>query len=231
MCSQLFTGSLLVDYFTNKPVQFKFPTAMVVGSSGSLLRSRLGKRIDSHDAVIRMNMSPIINYKKHVGSRTTIRLVAHNALGSALIPLLKDCDYFILWGAPQHYEKMQKKIITIRRLYPSLPIYKFTQNSRILNDKEYERITLQHRRKSGAWLSTGWFAIFLALHIAKKVTVCGFGCATRSIKGTPYHYWETRKISEIKHITAHQNNIKGHRFMTEMDVFTKWCTIYSLKFV
>ena len=47
----------------------------VVGSGGSLWRSGLGKEIDAHDVVLRLNNAPTIGYERFVGSRTTHRLI------------------------------------------------------------------------------------------------------------------------------------------------------------
>jgi hypothetical protein len=47
----------------------------VVGSGGSLWRSGLGKEIDAHDVVLRVNQAPTVGYESHVGRRTHVRLL------------------------------------------------------------------------------------------------------------------------------------------------------------
>jgi hypothetical protein len=47
----------------------------IVGSSGNLLKKEYGPIIDSHKEVVRFNRAPTKGYEKHVGSRTTIRVV------------------------------------------------------------------------------------------------------------------------------------------------------------
>jgi hypothetical protein len=49
-------------------------TIALVGNSSRLLNNKLGKVIDDHDIVIRINHAPryIKNYTEHVGSKTTI---------------------------------------------------------------------------------------------------------------------------------------------------------------
>jgi hypothetical protein len=47
----------------------------VVGNSGHLLRTAYGAEIDAHDVVMRINQAPTHSYEKHVGRRTTHRLL------------------------------------------------------------------------------------------------------------------------------------------------------------
>jgi len=224
--------TLLVDFFTNKPIgNLKFDNIAVVGSSGNLLKTRLGEKIDSHEAVIRMNTAPVGRYKANVGSKTTIRIVAHNALKKELFPLLKECKYLIIWGAPQHYQRIRTAVTNIRKRYPKLPIYKFTQEAMQINDQEFELRTGRNRLLSGSWLSTGWFALFLAINVADKVTVCGYGCAKKSSPNTLYHYWKNLHGREVRYIQGQQKARKGHRFLTEMEIFVQWCYEYPITFI
>ncbi|XP_032886926.1 beta-galactoside alpha-2,6-sialyltransferase 1 isoform X2 [Amblyraja radiata] len=52
-----------------------FQTCAVVASAGSILKSKLGREIDAHDAVLRFNRAPTIGFESDVGNRTTIRIV------------------------------------------------------------------------------------------------------------------------------------------------------------
>ncbi|OMO90175.1 Glycosyl transferase, family 29, partial [Corchorus capsularis] len=58
----------------------QFQTCAVVGNSGDLLKTRFGKEIDSHDAVIRDNEAPVNEkYAKYVGLKRDFRLVVRGA--------------------------------------------------------------------------------------------------------------------------------------------------------
>ncbi|KAA0716020.1 Beta-galactoside alpha-2,6-sialyltransferase 2 [Triplophysa tibetana] len=52
-----------------------FKTCAVVSSAGAMLYSRLGKEIDSHDAVLRFNTAPTNGFERDVGNKTTIRII------------------------------------------------------------------------------------------------------------------------------------------------------------
>lgn len=51
-----------------------FSTCAVIGSSGVLTGSGLGKEIDNHTAVIRFNDAPTRGYEADVGAKTTLRI-------------------------------------------------------------------------------------------------------------------------------------------------------------
>ncbi|XP_029437618.1 beta-galactoside alpha-2,6-sialyltransferase 1-like [Rhinatrema bivittatum] len=54
----------------------------VVSSAGSIRSSRLGREIDSHDAVLRFNTAPTSKYQDDVGKKTTVRLINSQVMAS-----------------------------------------------------------------------------------------------------------------------------------------------------
>ncbi|KAM9344259.1 beta-galactoside alpha-2,6-sialyltransferase 2 isoform 1-T3 [Pholidichthys leucotaenia] len=62
--------------------QNSFKTCAVVTSAGAILRSRLGKEIDTHDAVLRFNAAPTEGYERDVGNKTTIRIINSQILAN-----------------------------------------------------------------------------------------------------------------------------------------------------
>ncbi|XP_029980774.1 beta-galactoside alpha-2,6-sialyltransferase 2 [Sphaeramia orbicularis] len=59
-----------------------FKTCAVVTSAGAILRSGLGKEIDTHDAVLRFNAAPTDGYERDVGNKTTIRIINSQILAN-----------------------------------------------------------------------------------------------------------------------------------------------------
>ncbi|KAJ4788382.1 Sialyltransferase-like protein 2 [Rhynchospora pubera] len=53
----------------------QFGRCAVVGNSGDLLKTNFGEEIDKFDVVIRENGAPVQNYTKHVGTKSTFRIL------------------------------------------------------------------------------------------------------------------------------------------------------------
>ena len=53
----------------------RFATCALVGNARSLLKKSHGKDIDAHDAVMRLNQATTLGFEKHVGKKTTFRLI------------------------------------------------------------------------------------------------------------------------------------------------------------
>ncbi|KAL3904522.1 MAG: hypothetical protein SGPRY_011255 [Prymnesium sp.] len=64
---------------------FSFETCAVVSNSGRLIGSKLGKRIDAHDAVFRLNEAAVDGFEDDVGKKTNFRVVNDAVLHKKLL--------------------------------------------------------------------------------------------------------------------------------------------------
>ena len=55
--------------------RYGFKSCAIVGNSGGLNEARLGKDIDSHDIVVRLNVAPVNGFEEKVGGKTSFRLL------------------------------------------------------------------------------------------------------------------------------------------------------------
>ncbi|KAG8447742.1 hypothetical protein GDO86_015016 [Hymenochirus boettgeri] len=154
----------------------------VVSSSGQMLGSGLGTRIDQAECIIRMNTAPTLGYETDVGSRSTVRVVSHTS-----VPLLlRNQTYFfeqsqetvyVIWG-PRRQMDLNSGI-TYRVLFhakgkfPQVQIYTLTQDMMAYCDQVFQNETGKNRAMSGTFLSTGWFTMILAMELCEEIAVYG----------------------------------------------------------
>lgn len=109
----------------------------VVSSAGSLKSSQLGKEIDDHDAVLRLNGAPTANFQQDVGMKTTIRLM-NSQLITTDPNFLHDSLYnegiLVVWDPsvyhsdiPKWYKNPDYRFFDnykfYRKLHPDQPFY------------------------------------------------------------------------------------------------------------
>mmetsp|Transcript_69862 Transcript_69862/g.221343 ORF Transcript_69862/g.221343 Transcript_69862/m.221343 type:complete len:560 (-) Transcript_69862:25-1704(-) len=171
-----------------------YGTCAVVGNGGSLTMWDLGEEIDSHDAVIRFNRGPTAGFQKHVGNRTTVRIVNRNNLGT-----IHDGDEAVLQHvtAPEAF----RAFVKFREEDRDKPVYAI--------DPEFHKDVLQWYMKwltaSGARTNdqspatNGFYGIIFAVQRCQRISLYGFARlwgAGRHNEGAafpmqlPYHYFD-----------------------------------------
>ncbi|XP_065833845.1 beta-galactoside alpha-2,6-sialyltransferase 2-like [Oscarella lobularis] len=209
--TQLDTDSLRKIKCSNDVLRFlpqeiklpQFGTCAVVSSAPSLLKFSFGEEIDAHDAVFRINLAPTKSYEKHVGSRTTVRVlnsqvirsskdsatlldmdeksnpslfIVRHVFGSKAISLCVDIEK-VFKGRSSFDLAMKKRNMT-GNVHINHPI--FVELGLI----EIGRLVLNKRTKIS--FSSGTFTALVAMELCKNVTL--YEVAT-DIRTTRKHYY------------------------------------------
>ncbi|XP_057675430.1 alpha-N-acetyl-neuraminyl-2,3-beta-galactosyl-1,3-N-acetyl-galactosaminide alpha-2,6-sialyltransferase isoform X2 [Corythoichthys intestinalis] len=155
----------------------------LISSSGQMRGSGLGADIDQIPCVIRMNDAPTAGYEVDVGGRTSVRVVSHTSVPRLLknqhryFQEAADTVY-VFWG-PDRNMRMDGKGVVFNALrgivseYPETKLYAMTREKVKLCDQAFQNETGKNRFKSGAYLSTGFFAMTLAVEMCDHVRVYG----------------------------------------------------------
>ncbi|XP_015238227.1 PREDICTED: alpha-N-acetyl-neuraminyl-2,3-beta-galactosyl-1,3-N-acetyl-galactosaminide alpha-2,6-sialyltransferase isoform X1 [Cyprinodon variegatus] len=217
----------------------------LVSSSGQMLGARAGNEIDQTECVIRMNNAPTRGFEKDVGSRTNIRVVSHTT-----VPLLvkKEWYYFkqsadttyVFWGPERNMRQDGEGIIFNNLLklaikYPKVKMYVMTREKILYCDNMFQNETGKNRMKTGAYLSTGFFTMILAMEMCDSIDVYGMiednYCSQANRSVVPYHYYDQKRISECRMYTYHEHKpLGGHRFITEKAIYAKWARRNKIQF-
>ncbi|XP_037329760.2 CMP-N-acetylneuraminate-beta-galactosamide-alpha-2,3-sialyltransferase 1-like [Pungitius pungitius] len=171
-----------------EPVPGRCRTCAVVGNSRNLLKSHYGPLIDFQDYVIRINRGISKGFEADVGNRTThqvMYLESRSQLDNTTRPVLftfkmRDLGWITSVLSPQ---PSGKKSLFNKDLVM------------VVNPAFMRNIHHVWLKKKGAYASTGFMALVLALHICDEVHVFGFGADS---DGNWSHYWEKIPNKKVK---------------------------------
>ncbi|XP_071489328.1 alpha-N-acetyl-neuraminyl-2,3-beta-galactosyl-1,3-N-acetyl-galactosaminide alpha-2,6-sialyltransferase-like isoform X3 [Diadema antillarum] len=230
-----------ISVLNRKVLDLHCTSCAYVSSSGQLFGANAGSTIDSYPCVIRMNNAPTEGFEEDVGSKTTVRVVAHSALpgvikGKAKVLAGKgQPKYMVVWGP---YLKMRTDgkggtynaaASLARQKEPDgMKVFMLTGGQIDIADNIFEKETNRNRMASGSWLSTGWFTMLLARAMCDDIHVFGMVndsyCQSHPNSKVPYHYFQGK--GGLQECSYYQANEKGkrfsHRFVTEKTVFARW---------
>ncbi|KAM8841680.1 CMP-N-acetylneuraminate-beta-galactosamide-alpha-2,3-sialyltransferase 1-like isoform 2-T2 [Spinachia spinachia] len=167
-------------------------TCALVGNSRNLLKSHYGPFIDFQDCVLRINRGHSKGFEADVGNRTTHQIMypeSSSQLDHTTRPVLfafkiRDFGWItkVLSKQPSGKKPLFNKDLAM-----------------VVNPAFMRNIHHVWLQKKGAYASTGFMALVLALHICDEVHVFGFGADS---DGNWSHYWEkipNRKIRTGRH--------------------------------
>uniref|UniRef100_A0A8D0F0G6 Alpha-N-acetylgalactosaminide alpha-2,6-sialyltransferase 5 n=1 Tax=Strix occidentalis caurina TaxID=311401 RepID=A0A8D0F0G6_STROC len=229
-----------------QPLKMHCKSCALVTSSGHLLGSKQGDRIDETECVIRMNDAPTRGYGKDVGNKTSLRVIAHSSIQRILrnrneLLNMSHGAVFIFWGPSSYMRRDGKGLVynnlqLMNQILPQLKAYMISRHKMLQFDDLFKRETGKDRKISNTWLSTGWFTMSIALELCDRINVYGMVppdfCRDPNHLSVPYHYYEPLGPDECTMYISHERGRKGshHRFITEKRVFENWARTFNIHF-
>jgi hypothetical protein len=190
----------------------------VIGSSSKLLQKKYGSKIDNHDVIIRFNRAPTKGFKKHVGSKTTLRFINEHTFQG--IPYGK----YVKQKEAKFVKKLKNKNICVivegnlSKIQRNKYLYSnrtnnilFLENKlnhflrfAIISDFNFFKKIYYYKYKPN--FTTGMFVIALMTIFKKKVSVYGFD---KDKKNNNYgQYWKKTETNTIHDYEEESNIIK-----------------------
>ncbi|XP_071666661.1 alpha-N-acetylgalactosaminide alpha-2,6-sialyltransferase 5 isoform X1 [Patagioenas fasciata] len=172
-----------ISVLEHKPLKMHCKSCALVTSSGHLLGSKQGDRIDETECVIRMNDAPTRGYGKDVGNKTSVRVIAHSSIQRILrnrneLLNMSHGAVFIFWGPSSYMRRDGKGLVynnlqLMNQILPQLKAYMISRHKMLQFDDLFKRETGKDRKISNTWLSTGWFTMTIALELCDRINVYG----------------------------------------------------------
>ncbi|GAA6219307.1 alpha-N-acetylgalactosaminide alpha-2,6-sialyltransferase 6-like isoform X3 [Lates japonicus] len=237
-----------VPFYGNKSMTMHCHNCALVTSSSHVLGSQAGEEIDRTECVIRMNDAPTLGYETDVGSRTSLRVVAHSSVFRVVrrpndfLHRMDSNPVIIFWGPPNKIGRdakgtLYRLIQRVSMTYSNVSCFSIAPSKMRKFDTLFHRETGRDRQKSHSWLSTGWFTMVTAIEICDNIKVYGMvppnHCGRKpGSKKMPYHYYKPRGPDECVTYLQNESGRRGnhHRFITEKQVFARWAKQYNITF-
>ncbi|XP_035279419.1 alpha-N-acetylgalactosaminide alpha-2,6-sialyltransferase 5 [Anguilla anguilla] len=229
-----------------KTLKMHCNSCALVTSSGHLTDGGRGDEIDRTECVIRMNDAPTAGYRRDVGQRTSLRVVAHSSMQRVLrsrqeLLNASQDTVFIFWGPGNYMRRDGKGLVynnlrLMNQVLPRLKVYIISRQKMLQFDELFKRETGKDRKISNSWLSTGWFTMSIALELCGRINVYGMVppefCREPAHVSVPYHYYEPSGPDECTMYISHERGRRGshHRFITEKRVFANWARTFDIHF-
>lgn len=183
--------------------KIKVGRTVLVGNGPSVLHKQKGNVIDTFDCVVRMNTAIVDGYEKHVGSKTSYRVV------NTILQRGKETSVVEKnWLETVRNEKIILKPFKTKDdrdlcdIHPSNTVYKVSETFQ-------KYLSIIRNGYNLNTLTTGFFSILLFIHISDNVSLYGYDFYE---KDTSHHYWEDFVDDTIK------SKLSNHNIETEQHI-------------
>ncbi|NWR15862.1 SIA7E sialyltransferase, partial [Emberiza fucata] len=238
------TGKMpAADCVSLQPLKMHCRSCALVTSSGQLLGSRQGRRIDESECVIRMNDAPTRGYGNDVGNKTSLRVIAHSSIQRILrnrneLLNMSHGAVFIFWGPSSYMRRDGKGLVynnlqLMNQILPQLKVYMISRHKMLQFDDLFKRETGKDRESGFEPISSFKITSFQST----RKNILGFHLFSFFHRdpnhlSVPYHYYEPLGPDECTMYISHERGRKGshHRFLTEKRVFENWARTFDIRF-
>jgi len=182
--------------------RFQWGRCAVVGNSGSLLATRYGPAIDSHDVVVRMNIAPTTGKEQFVGRKTTLRMINSKwvrlySQGSSMVGVGLKSNLIV--RVVEHTRWFQLLYRSMLHRRPDVSVLLLNTEAvkaaqRILEAYRLCYLFNQRRFEGGTIPSSGFVLALAFSQMCEQVNIYGFGRPKYQGKLVPYQYYIERNM-------------------------------------
>ena len=165
---QKVTNSIFLS-LSNNPLRLKCSNCAVIFSSGHLINSTSGSKIDSADCVVRFNDAPTGGvYAKDVGNKTTLRFVDF-AGAETIVSGKSNHNYSVIRNEKIVLFSFRRKSMELVKFFPENEFYAAFKNAFLTVVKqEVKKGSLSGRRKSPKLSSGTKLTLFIRTTIPRS---------------------------------------------------------------
>lgn len=215
----------------------RFRRCAVVGNGGYLTQRNYGPEIDQHSLVFRVNQAPTQGYERHVGKRTTHRLLNHewshkeHGYGSLQfiqkkqLPIEKDAVFLLSRNVGREVVSNLKKVRqAVSKASPHAGVSVLNSlvvraARNVLGDWRSCAMKAKTRFVGGSSPSSGIVAVLMSMWVCERVSVYGIGglegVPQSERKNLPYQYYAL-------HGTQRLTGNPTHSFAAEASLVHAW---------
>ena len=190
----------------------KYRSCAVVGNGGSVLLYQNGEAISRHEAVIRFNRGPMEGYERHVGNRTTFRIVNRNNIGWFRASDEAVLQHITAPEAVEDFVKFKRKnkrspVFGIDPDFHGLVLQKYQNLLKGLNELHSAGVTtgVGGGLNADTPATNGFYGISLAMDMCHRISLYGF--AREWNKNLKYN--KETKAAKLTHVRAKYHYFDG----------------------